>query len=105
MADVARAQWSSALHGYGAPFFVFFLPTEPWRLGDLTWAILNWQRSTKRGTRRRNVELDSGGGGSWFHRLDSAGNRQNGAAALVEDRRGIGSEQAAPQRHGNDGER
>jgi hypothetical protein len=27
------------------------------------------------------VELDSGGGGSWFHRLDGDGNRQNGGGS------------------------
>jgi hypothetical protein len=36
MADVARAHRSSVLHGYGAPFSMVFLPTGPWRHGDLT---------------------------------------------------------------------
>jgi hypothetical protein len=40
-AGAAKAHRSSALHGYGALFLMFFLPTEPWRHGDLTYAILS----------------------------------------------------------------
>jgi hypothetical protein len=36
MAGATRAHWSSALHGYGAPFSVFSLPTEPVECEELT---------------------------------------------------------------------
>jgi hypothetical protein len=42
MAGAARAHRSSALHGYGAPFFVVFLPMEPAGCEELTMGVFNW---------------------------------------------------------------
>jgi hypothetical protein len=35
------------LHGYGAPFLVFFLPTEPAGCEELTKGVFNWWRAPK----------------------------------------------------------
>jgi hypothetical protein len=42
VAGVARPHRSSALHGYGAPFSVVFLPSELAGCEELTKAVFNW---------------------------------------------------------------
>jgi hypothetical protein len=96
-AGVARVYRSSTLHGYGAPFLEVFLPMEPWRHGDLTWAILGWRQSTKKGrTMAAMSSLTSAavGAGSTNQTVLETG--KMGVVALVGDRWGVGSTRAAP---------
>jgi hypothetical protein len=43
MARAARAHWSSALHGYGAPFLVVYLPMKPVDCEELTKGVFYWR--------------------------------------------------------------
>jgi hypothetical protein len=86
-ADAARAHRSSALHGYGAPFFVVFLPTEPAGCGVLTRGAFNW-RGTPVGCAAARLKLQPSAtvGGSSKGRLTTRLGKM-GAAQDVEHRR------------------
>jgi hypothetical protein len=50
---MARAQCSFALHGYGAPFLVVFLPVESAGCEELTKGVFNQQGAPEQDTQRR----------------------------------------------------
>jgi hypothetical protein len=66
MARAARAHWSSALHGYGAPFLVVSLPMKPVDCEELTKGVFYWRggglRSRTRGSKVHASTFGDGGG-------------------------------------------
>jgi hypothetical protein len=65
-AGAAKADWSSALHDYGAPFSVVFLPTQPVGCEELTKgsSTSGELRSRMHGSKVQASTFSDGGGSS-----------------------------------------